>query len=162
MAELTPPTASELGAFAGTTYSGSAATSANALLRKATDAVWVYTGLEAYPDDPRLARIVKNAICELALWIETQEDARDIVNSPVQSERIGSYSYTKMMSAAKAGNETGLFWIDLLFQALSGVDRDSDAWVSSERVFNPEGLTYEQERDLERLSNTDPAYGWII
>lgn len=161
MAELTPPTTAYLGTFAGTTYSGSQQTAAAALLTQATDAVWVYTGLDAYPSDERMTRIIKNAICELALWISAQADARDIINSPVMSERIGSYSYSKMMGAAKAGQETGLFWIDLLFQMLRAPGTDgSDSWVSSERVFNPEGLTFQEMDALERLENQDPAYGW--
>jgi hypothetical protein len=107
-----------------------------------------------------VARILKNAIMDLTLWLMAQYEVREEINSPFTSERIGSYSYSKMM-AAQRGEETGIWWLDLLFKLLASQD-DSDSvatWSHSENVMNPCGLTYEQivTREREWLALHDPS-----
>lgn len=150
---LTPPTMDDLSSFTGETYeeeSGEEVDHLGTLLQQATDVVWIFTGLDAAPSDPRLARVLNNAIMDLALWLKVQSDNREELNSPFSSERIGSYSYTKMQqaqSAASGGPGSGLYWLDMLFR-LAADSVDSGSWTTSENIFNPENLTYD---DFELL-----------
>lgn len=132
---LTPPTVEDLGNFRNEPFAdGPETTQAESVLQGATDAVWVHTGLENDFEDVRKQRILKNAICDLSLWLLAQAEHRDEINSPFSGERIGSYSYQKMMQA-KQGEETGIFWLDLLFQMLNNPEDANTAWSSSEQVF---------------------------
>jgi hypothetical protein len=155
---LTPPTVAELGTFRGEAFatSGAEFDQATMVLQQATDALWVFTGLDEYPSDARVARIVKNAIMDLTLWLLSQVEHRDEINSPFSSERIGSYSYSKMQQASATGN-SGIYWLDLLFRFLKNDEGDSVPWVSSERVFNPEGYTYEEQRAVDKFRLHDPT-----
>jgi hypothetical protein len=146
---LTLPTIEELGEFRNEPFPDDATDPeverAESILQQAADAIWVFTGIESDPVDTRVARILKNAIMDLTLWLMAQYENRDEINSPFTSERIGSYSYSKMM-AAQRGEESGIWWLDLLFKYL-GSQTDSDAvgsWSHAENVMNPCGLTYEQ------------------
>jgi hypothetical protein len=132
---LTPPTVEELGTFRQLPFAdGDETTQAESVLVQATDAVWVHTGLEEYFADERKTRIVKNAIMDLTLWLMSQAEHRDEINSPFSGERIGSYSYQKMQQAQR-GEETGIYWLDLLFTMLKAPDGADEAWVSTEYVF---------------------------
>lgn len=125
------------------------------MMVQATDAFWVFTGLSDYPDDPRAARIARYAIMELTSWLLSQHENRAEINSPFSSERIGSYSYSKMQRA-KEDFSSGLYWLDLFFRWLSGNETASQVSVSSENVFSPQGYTFEEQ---EFLRSHDKFYG---
>lgn len=154
---LQPPTIQELEAFRREEYPDGSQeeTWAAGTLQEATDALWSVTGLEEYPADARAQRLVKYAIMDLTLWLESQKEHRDEINSPFSGERIGSYSYTKMQSA-KRGEETGIYWLDLLFKYLRNPIGDDIPWATSENVFNPEGLSYAEFENAERNKIPDP------
>lgn len=159
---LTPPTVEDLGTFRQEAFASEEEAWAGSVLTQATDALWLFTGMEEYPSDARENRIAKYAIMDLTLWLMAQAEHREEINSPFSSERIGSYSYSKMQQA-RSGLETGIYWLDLLFTLLnrSGADQGL-SWVSAERVFNPEGYTHQEERLLERSQDLfmDPSEPW--
>ncbi len=141
---LTPPTVEELGTFRREDFAaGDETTYAGSVLAQATDAVWMTTGLEEYPSDERAARITRYAIMQFALWLMAQDEHRDEINSPFSSERIGSYSYSKMQQASR-GEETGIYWLDMLFSMLRTPTDGTQPWATSENVFNPCGLSFEE------------------
>lgn len=133
---LLPPTIGELRTFRQALFLDEEQfATAEFTLRQATDAVWQHTQITEYPADPQLSRILKYAILELATWLQTQAENRDEINSPFSSERIGSYSYSKVAQAAKS-QDSGLFWLDSLFTALSTSGAVSSISITSEIVFS--------------------------
>lgn len=139
---LTPPSIESLQVFRQEDFTSDETDWAEYVLSQATDAMWVFTGLDTDPTDARAARVLQNAIMELTLWLMSQIDNRDAINSPFTGERIGSYSYQKMQQAqANPVGGSGMFWLDMLFRligmtgdALNGLPEGS--WASSESVFD--------------------------
>lgn len=157
---LTPPTVIDLETFRNEDYPPAEEPFVISVLQSATDAMWVFTGIETEPTDPRTARILKNAIMDLTLWLMTQYDHRDEINSPFSSERIGSYSYSKMQASSR-GEDTGIWWLDFFFRLLRNPDQESSAgWVASERVFNPDGYTYAEQQAADKMKVRDPSEPW--
>lgn len=157
---LTPPTVEALGTFRGEPFAEAETARAEFVLQQATDALWVTTGLDDPPDDPRAKRLMDYALMELTLWLMAQDEHRDEINSPFSGERIGSYSYQKMQ-AAQRGEATGLYWLDLFFRLLRAPGEQAEsAWVSSERVFNPDGRTFEEQEAYEKVTLIDPSEPW--
>lgn len=151
---LTPPSLDDLEEFAKTTYPEADAEYVEMMLQQATDAVWIYTGIDSYADASTVAgqrrnRIIRNAIMSLALWAMTQAESRAEIDSPFSSETIGSYHYSLKMQQAQTGS-SGIWWLDMLFKML-GADAEGDAgmaWVNSERVFSPNGESYADLIDM--------------
>lgn len=147
---LAPPTVDDLQGFSNEEFPDDSHEFLGTLLQGATDAIWIFTGMDEYPSDARLARITRFAIMDLALWLQSQAEHRTEINSPFSSERIGSYSYSKMQQAQR-GEDTGIYWLNLLFMALKAPGTDGGAsWVDSERVFNPEGHDFATQEFVDR------------
>jgi hypothetical protein len=158
---LTPPSLDDLEQFANTTYDEAQAEYVEMMLQQATDALWAYTGIDTYPDDStedgkRRKRIIKNAIMALALWAMTQAESRHEIDSPFSSETIGSYHYSLKMQQAQTGS-SGIWWLDMLFKMLGAGGDSGMAWVDSERVFSPNGETYE-DLIAQGLEPTQPPW----
>jgi hypothetical protein len=94
-------------------------------LAQATLLFALRTDLTAYPDDPQLLQLATNAILEMADRIVLEQPHAATMASPLSSESIGSYSYSKGSAAfrAKDGERTGLFWWDLALDRLLGLGR---------------------------------------
>lgn len=122
---LPVPTSAQLAAFAGqpTDYFGGFATQA---LTQATLLFGLKTGLTELPDDPDLAQLATFAILQMAERIYYEQPYVAQTASPLQSETIGSYSYTKTSQIisryGKATEDTGLFWWDLALEQLTATD----------------------------------------
>jgi hypothetical protein len=145
---LTVPDLLEFTDFSNEPVAPDAVAHVEDILQQATDVIWIFTGIDNDPVDERLARIVKYAIFDLTLWLLTQDAHREEINSPFSSERIGSYSYSKMQKA-KDGEDSGIYWVDMLFRLLRAPGEEyAVSWVDSERVFNPEGYTFAQQEAL--------------
>lgn len=154
---LTVPDLDDLKLFSGQDWPTDEHEYVENVLFQATDVIWVFTGFNDDPSDARTNRIVQYAIMDLSLWLMTQAAHRDEINSPFSSERIGSYSYSKMQGAQK-GEDTGIYWVDMLFRLLRAPSEEySLSWVDSERVFNPTGETFE-EMETKRTGSD----GWPI
>lgn len=165
---LTPPTMDDLAAFTGETYedvTNEEADHIDTLLQQATDVVWIFTGIDTSPVDARLLRVLNNAIMDLALWLRVQSENRDEVNSPFSSERIGSYSYTKMQQAQSGangvGDGSGLYWLDLLFRLITDSVNEG-AWTTSENIFNPDNLSFEDFELLLRETVSSDVWNYGV
>lgn len=76
---------------------------ATSFLEVATYLMWLATGLDNDPKDPRLSNMVQLGICDMAIYLYVTRDDIDENYSPFQSERVGSYNYSKSyLSEAKA------------------------------------------------------------
>lgn len=105
-------------------------------LQQATDLFWLATGLPDFPSDPQLLRIAKNAILEFAQWLLVQDEHKTEIFSPYNSERIGSYSYSKLARAENSihkNDPLGLFWWDKALSLFANSDT-SQIWSVSEKV----------------------------
>jgi hypothetical protein len=105
-------------------------------LQRSTDLKAASAEIDEYPTDEVNARIVKTGILAMAYAIFVRTDTKDAAYSPFSSERIGSYSYSKMQSAAKEG-ATGVEEFDFAIYTLraESVTAGDSAWTSSEEVY---------------------------
>ncbi len=85
---------------------------AQMLIQLSADLFYLATGLTDDPKNPQLARLVKYAILDMAVYTYVTRDEISASYSPYQSERIGSYSYskqyTKMAKSAAINEPTGV------------------------------------------------------
>jgi len=129
---LTAPNVGDLADFAGT-VAADYSTFATTALEQATLLFEDATGLEEYPDSDRNRQIAYNGICEMAQKIYDSQAYAAVVNTPFQSETIGSYSYSKAAKAVSAGTSTGVLWFDL---AVSRLSVKGSVESSSRELFN--------------------------
>jgi hypothetical protein len=125
---LPVPTVSDLVTFSGqnpetfTTYADEA-------LVQATLLFGIKTKRTDLPDDPDQAQLALNGIMQMAERIIYEQPFVQVSASPLQSETIGSYSYSKLsqLSSARYGvkslADTGLFWWDLAIAELTLEER---------------------------------------
>lgn len=96
-------------------------------------------------------KTIRFAVLEMAKFIKIDFDNFERSTSPFQSETIGSYSYSKMMSSVKRGDDTGVPAFDRAvsqFASLCAVDGlDGGAYISSEQVIKPGYDRYIHERE---------------
>jgi hypothetical protein len=112
---LSVPLVSDLLAFKQEQYDESLQVPMQTHLQIATDIMSLATGVtEDLPADTPLGRLFRIAILDLAWYIGTSLEERDAMFSPFSSERIGSYSYSKAMSAARTGASLGVPFFDMV------------------------------------------------
>jgi len=151
---LIPPTFEEYEVFLDEELDPMRAARIEDMLQQATDAFWIFTGLSDYPADPQAARVTRYAVMDLTAWLIAQHENRAEINSPFTSERIGSYSYSKMQQA-KDGQSSGIYWLDMFFRMMMGPDGSANVVSStSENVFTPGYVASE----LERQTIADDGY----
>lgn len=158
---LIPPTYEDYTDFINEEFPSDMIIRIEDMLVQATDAFWVFTGLSDYPSDPQAARVTRYAIMDLTAWLIAQHENRAEINSPFTSERIGSYSYSKMQ-AAKSDGDSGIYWLDMFFRLMRAVDEGAMlSSVSSENVFNPTGETFLEQETRERIDRfvDSPYFG---
>lgn len=105
-------------------------------LQQATDLFWLATSLTSYPADEQQSRIATYAILEMAQFLLTQDDNKSQIFGPFSSERIGSYSYSKLpqvKASIQSGTPMGLFWWDRALSLFDTADT-SGVWSTSEKV----------------------------
>lgn len=105
-------------------------------IQQAADLLFIATGLDEDPTDARTARIVNYAILAMAWKLLDVTDNTTEINSPFQSETIGSYSYSKMLASISQGLMTGVSWFDIAVKMLLGATTDGTVWSKSENVFS--------------------------
>jgi len=115
---LSAPSTADLAEFTGTDVSEYSVFVTQALAQ-ATLLFQLATGLEQYPTDSAQNALAVNGICEMADKIYSSQPYMKALNSPFQSESIGSYSYSKAQKALSRGDLTGVAWFDLAVQRLS-------------------------------------------
>lgn len=159
---LVPPTLEEYEIFVHNEMPEEPEWAEQALIQS-TDVMWVATGIEEYPTDPREARIVKNAIMELSRYLLASEEVADRTYNNFSSETIGSYTYSKAQRALvsiQSGIPLGLFWVDL---AISMLSREADKTnpsigYSGEQVFPPNYKVF--NAPYARTDSLPDFYGW--
>lgn len=107
---------------------------AELILQRSADLFVIATGVTDDPDDDLSVRIMESGILAMshALWVRSKD--ANAVLSPFQSERLGSYSYTKMMQMVQSKGLTGIDGFDAAVAYFSG-GSDSRIGVTSEDVF---------------------------
>lgn len=125
---LTLPTPAELIAHRDAVGDGEA-------LQRAADLFQIATGVTDTPTDLFESRLVKQAILDMAWFLQTRHDDQEEAFSPFSSERIGSYSYAKVAAAAKAGEGTGVPAFDAAVSYFNTPAIEDMFAVSSEWVF---------------------------
>jgi hypothetical protein len=110
-------------------------------LQRATDLMEVATGVHEDPEDELAYRIMQTGILSMghAIYAVSGEDA-EALYSPFQSERLGSYSYSKMQQAVADKGLTGVPAFDQAVKYFSGLEQaaggDSAAFgLTSEQVW---------------------------
>lgn len=103
-------------------------------LQRAADLLFLGAGISTDPTDPLEKRLVRDAIMDMAWYLQTAHEDLEESFSPFQSERIGSYSYTKAQRAVQSGQATGVPAFDtaisyFLALAMGGVPVTDSEWV---------------------------------
>ena len=109
---------------------------AEAALQQAADLFWLATSLTEYPPDAQSVRMIKYAMMEMAQYLLVQDDNKTEIFSPYNSERIGSYSYSKLARAdskIQRNIPLGLFWWDKAVNMFATANLAA-IWSVSEKV----------------------------
>lgn len=129
---LSVPLVSDLLAFKQEQYDEAMQVPIQMHLQIATDMLSLATGVtEDLPADTPLGRLFRIAILDLAWYIGTSMEERDAMFSPFSSERIGSYSYSKAMAAARSGQALGVPFFDMVVQMLADDEQYATADTST-------------------------------
>jgi len=134
------PTVSEFASFWGqgapiedATWDADAAS----VLQQSVDLLYLTTRIVDVPKEPHQARLVKYAIMDMAIYLHVS--GADVVEnySSFSGERLGSYSYSKVLKQAERG-ETGVFWWDALVGAfiLGEFNDAATLIIEGEQVFH--------------------------
>lgn len=126
-------------------------------LVQAADLFTLATGVSDTPSDPFEKRLVRDAILQMAWALRARQEDLEAVFSPFSTERIGSYSYSKMVenwhSAART-KTTGVPLFDSAVAYFNGRKGSATATAVSEQVFK-HGESWAGETSW---NNHDPAF----
>lgn len=119
------------------------------------------TGLiDSVPDSPSyVAELVSNALMSMTEYLYYRQKHAEVISSPYRSESLGSYSYTLMLAAIRAGEDTGVSWFDIAVVQL-GVNEESGNYFTGGgiEVFEGDGeftTGYGADRNIRLLGPTD-------
>ena len=123
---------------------------AELFIQLSSDLLWLATKIDDDPADSRLAQLVKYAICDMAAYLYVSRDSLDEAYSPFNSERIGSYSYSKTytrLNKAIAFNEpTGVPFFDRVVAELLDEDAYGDSMiVGGQQIFPDQYIPLQYE-----------------
>jgi hypothetical protein len=121
-------------------------------LQHAADLFVIATGITDQPTDLMEQRLVKQAILDMAWFLQDDHENFEAKTSPFSSERIGSYSYVKAQAQKKL--ETGVPGFDMAVDYFKGLE-DSIITMDSEWVFLPGYRSYHRQEDS--TSTHDPG-----
>src|SRR5689334_17450132 len=106
---LTVPTVERFETYKGETFDPAEYPTVEEHLQAATDLMELATGIHTDFSPGTLEyRTMERGILDAAWYIGTSMEDRDALFSPFSSERIGSYSYNKMASAAALKVDSGI------------------------------------------------------
>lgn len=135
---------------------------ATLFIQLAADLLWLATGIENDPEDIRLALLLKYAILDMAVYLYVTRDSINETYGPYQSERIGSYSYTKSYDrtqrAVILNTATGVLFFDKVVQYLLDEALYADGLLSTENVFHRgyQPLLFAAGGLLRNITEADP------
>jgi hypothetical protein len=88
------------------------------------------TKIRQWPeDDEDLSQLMKFAILDLANTMYLEREYDKIKANPVQSETMGSYSWSKSNAAQNSRYKqwpTGIEWLDVLLEYLADLDEEAE------------------------------------
>lgn len=159
---MTPPTLEDLVGFTGLaeeTYDD-VEEYVDEVLQQAVDALRLATGLSAWPDNPGeddglRYRVARYAVMELGEAFLNSRPYRSAAVSPFQSETIGSYSYSKVSAAVRAGVPTGLVWFDQARDLFAGDGADAIVSVSTHVFETGTFKVLDEDGDTQLLGPAD-------
>lgn len=114
---LAPPTVAQLSEFSGRPE-GEYSSFAVQALAQAAFLMEYATALEQYPEREHDAKLLTYGILDAADNIYLAQQFKQVRANPFASETIGSYSYTKIFTAVRQAEATGLSWFDMAVQEL--------------------------------------------
>ena len=123
-------------------------------LQQASDLFTIATGISDQPTDLMEQRLVKQAILDMAWFLQDDHENFEAKTSPFSSERIGSYSYVKSQAQKKL--ETGVPGFDAAVEYFKGLE-DSVITMDSEWVFLPGYRSYSQLDGTTSPAGHDPG-----
>lgn len=128
---LTPPSANDLAEFQREEeFDVDDLPFINMHLQAATDMMEIATRIhDDFAPNTLERRVMDRGILDMAWQIGTSLEDRDAMFSPFSSERIGSYSYSKMAGAISKGVKTGVPFFDLAVEYLSQFSTDTSGVI---------------------------------
>jgi len=146
---LTVPDIERFETYKGETFDPTEYPAVEEHLQAATDLMELATGIHTdFPLNTLEYRTMERGILDAAWYIGTSLEDRDAMFSPFSTERIGSYSYSKMAGAAASKVDTGIPFFDLAIKYFTGLDVGTSVMaVTSERVM-PDQDWYRDDRWL--------------
>ena len=118
---LTPPAIDQLETFKQETFDPAEYPAIEEHLQAATDLMELATGIhEDFLANTLEYRVMLRGILDAAWYIGTALEDRDALFSPFSTERIGSYSYSKVANAAAMRVDAGIPFFDLAVKFFSG------------------------------------------
>lgn len=161
---LTVPDADELATFMHETFSSEEEEWAEAELQRAADLMAIAINTETNPSDSLGLRLMKDGILDMAAYLFVRSENRSETYTPFQSERIGSYSYSKMMGQASTGQPTGVELFDaavMYLVGLSETEGDGVVRYDGECVFErKDDGPYLKDIDDYQTTVLPDFYGW--
>lgn len=120
-------------------------------LERASDLFRLATGVTTDPTEPFERRLVRQALLDMAWYLQTIHEDLEEQFSPFTGERIGSYSYNKAQTAINAREATGVPGFDTAVAYFLGLEEGGAPSTSSEWVFKPGYREPELDDDLVDL-----------
>jgi len=135
---ITVPDVDDLTEFTGKDYTSYDEDYVDNVLQQSADLFTMATGLTTDQTEELELRVQNYAILSMADYLIP---LKDTTSTDMQSERIGSYSYSRMTKEASLGNETGIGWWDRAISFFnSGSATDLSTMFRSTLVFEAENL----------------------
>lgn len=135
-------------------------------LQQATVLMGTTLGLtEDYTGDSDGAQLMKWGILDMAWNLLVSYDNREELYTPYTSERVGSYSYSKIVNATSKGELTGVPFFDQAIAYLTAVlNGGTVGSVKSENVMHPDGATEAEieARELLSISSQYSMTQWTV
>jgi len=154
LALLTPSlTVTDLSNFSGRAVSEYTAFASTAIAQ-ASLLFQIASGLDSMPSDQPQLSTANNGILSMADALYLTQPYQAAINSPFQSESIGSYSYSKAQASVTAGIPTGVGWFDLAVQTLGDNTRKPSVSSEARTLFENDSVWYDTNG---RLVVTGPS-----
>lgn len=130
-------------------------------LQMAADLFTMATGIQDTPTDEFQARLIHNALLEMAWALRVRHGDQEAVFSPFSGERIGSYSYQKAQQSISQGSKTGVPFFDAAVAWFNKKARTAQPSTTSEWVFE-QGCEHRWAgEDLYRRQHSEDPSFWL-
>lgn len=132
------------------------------VIREAILLFKIGTCLTELPTSPLQREIAMTAIHAMADAFEAEKRNAEQLQSPFQSESIGSYNYSKISGLIYSGVPTGIGWFDIAIQQLSVCGRNGtsgDLAGGGVIMFEDQGTFVSRPPNVKFVGPADNIYG---